>query len=373
MKIKNLNGEIKKASSIIFKNYKELKKAEKKNKISYATHGSEISNKLCKIIIKHTKSKYVILNPSGLSSIFLCYYSFLKKNNGVILHDNIYEPNKKLIKDISKKYGIKTYFCNPYLKYKKIKKLFIKKKIKIFFVEIPGSITFELPYIDDILKFCKKNKIITVVDDTYSSGVFFKPLNVGFDISIQAVTKFYSGSNDLLMGAIITNRKEIYKKLKKNSRIIGNYVDQLDCHLVIRSARTLKLRYKIHSKNCLKVIKYLKTIKFIKKIIYPFNKKNKNYKTWKKYYRYNAGLLSVIFNKDITKKKIIKFVNSLKIFKIAYSWGGYKSLVMIYEKILKKRKNFKKFKKRIIVRFFIGLENVKDIIEDLNNNIGVFN
>ncbi|MGX7586151.1 aminotransferase class I/II-fold pyridoxal phosphate-dependent enzyme [Candidatus Vidania fulgoroideorum] len=369
MKIKNINGKIKKASSIIFKNYNLLKIKEKKKKISYGTHGSEISKKLCNQIKRRMKAKYVLLNPSGLNSIFLCYFSLLKNKENILIHDNIYEPNKLAILNISKKYNIKVFLCNPYLKFNELKKNFKNKKIKIFFIESPGSITFEIPYIKDILKFCKKYNIISIIDDTYSSGVYFKPLDLGFDISIHAITKFYSGGNDVLMGACITNKKKIYKILNFNNRIMGVYVDQFDCYLVIRSMKTMDLRYKIHSKNCIKVINFLKKFKFIKKIIYPFDKKSKNSSNWKKYFKYNGGLFSIVFKKKILKKKIIKFVNSLKLFKIAYSWGGVNSLVMIYEKVLSNRLNFKKYKKRIIVRFFVGLEKIKNIINDIKYSI----
>ncbi|MGX7582765.1 aminotransferase class I/II-fold pyridoxal phosphate-dependent enzyme [Candidatus Vidania fulgoroideorum] len=366
--MKNLNGKIIKASSVIFKSYEELIKCEKKKKISYGTQGSKIENKLCKIIKKKNKSKYVVLSPSGLNSIFLIYSTLLKKNEEVIISSGIYEPNKKLIFYMSKKYGIKINLCNNYFKYKDFKKKFCKKNIKIFFTECPSSITYEIPYLNEIVNFCKKNKIISVIDDTYSSGVFFKPLLIGFDISIQALTKFYSGGNDVIMGSIFTNNKKLYKKIKKNKKFLGIYVDQMDCYLLIRSLKTINIRYKIHSKNCKKVIKYLENKSFIEKIIYPFDNKNKNYSFFKNNYKYNAGLFSIIFKKRIMKEKIIKFINSLKIFKIAYSWGGYNSLVMLYKNFFLKKKFFKRF----ILRFFIGLENVKSIIKDIEKSSKLF-
>ncbi|MGX7582484.1 PLP-dependent transferase [Candidatus Vidania fulgoroideorum] len=358
-----------KFSTVLFKSFNDLKKIEKKKKISYGTQGNPNSNELIKIISIIEKGNHVVLNQSGLMSIFLCYFSFLNYGDCVLIPDNLYFPNLSTIYKFKKKYNIKILIFNPIWNYKILCKKFSKYNIKIIFIELPGSITFEMPDIKSILKFSKKKKIISIVDNTFSAGIGFNPLKKGFDISIQAITKYYSGNNDVMMGAVITNNKKFYKILFNHNKYIGGYVDAFDCSLIIRSIPTLEYRYKIHEKKAIIVMNWLKKKKIIKKILNPYIKDSIGHKHWKKNFKNTSGLFSIIFKKKIKKKNIIKFINNLKIFSIGYSWGGAKSLVMLYENILKNRMNFKKIKNRYVIRFYIGLESLKDIKRDINNSL----
>ncbi|WP_458659144.1 aminotransferase class I/II-fold pyridoxal phosphate-dependent enzyme [Candidatus Vidania fulgoroideorum] len=365
-KIKSHMTPVNKFSTVYFKNFKKLEKYEKNKEITYGTHGSPNEKELAYSISLMEKGKYAVLSSSGLNSIFLCYFSFLNEGDIILVPDNLYAPNNDILIKISKKYKIKVIYFNPTYSYKEMKKKFGKIKIKIIFLENPGSITFEINNVKDIIKFKKKYNIICIIDNTFSAGITFNPLELGFDVSIQALTKYYSGNCDVIMGAAITKKKYIYNKLYDSNRIMGLRVDDFDCYLILRNILNVKSRYISHSKKATKVIKWLKKNKKISKIINPSLKKNK-------YFKYASGLFSVIFKNNVKKKKIEKFINSLKLFEIGYSWGGSKSLIMLYKNVLKKRSVFKKYKKRYIVRLFIGLENVKDIKKDLKNALKFLN
>ena len=146
-----------------------------------------------------------------------------------------------------------------------------------------------------------------------------------------------------------------------------------EAYLIIRGIRTLDVRLKQHYENTRVVINFLKKQKKIKEILYPYKPSSKNYKLWKKYYSGAKGLFSIVV-KSSKKSSVIKFVNSLKLFGIGYSWGGFESLVLLQDlrgntKYTKKR-NFFRFKKdEHIVRLHIGLEDPKDLIYDLKNSI----
>ena len=148
-----------------------------------------------------------------------------------------------------------------------------------------------------------------------------------------------------------------------------------EAYLIIRGIRTLDTRLKQHYENTITIIKFLKKQKKIKEILYPYNPSSKNYKLWKKYYSGATGLLSIVI-KSKKKSSVIAFVNSLELFGIGYSWGGFESLAILQEiksskkdEYLKGRQFYRFNKDEYIVRLHIGLENPKDLINDLKNSI----
>ncbi|WDI79248.1 aminotransferase class I/II-fold pyridoxal phosphate-dependent enzyme [Candidatus Vidania fulgoroideae] len=314
-----------------------------KKNIKYGLEGTEINRSLENKINILEKSKYTSLYPSGLSAISNIYLSILKKNDIILLPDNVYKPNLRCTKWLSKIIGYKYYLYNKRENFRK----FYNKKIKMIWIEAPGSITFEIPKIKKILYFSKKKNIISVFDNTYSSSIY-NPLKDGFDISILALTKFYSGNNDLLMGSISINNKKINKKIVKSRKNQGIGVSFEDCFLINRSIFTIKDRILIHDKNSRKILKWI--IKRHKEIIKKYYCPFKN-NFFKKKIKYSSGLFTICFRNI----NINKFINSLKLFKIGFSWGGVVSLIMKY-----------KIKNELYVRFYTGLENYKDLIKDIN-------
>ena len=142
-----------------------------------------------------------------------------------------------------------------------------------------------------------------------------------------------------------------------------------EAYLIIRGLRTLDVRLKKHYENTKIVINFLKKQKKIKEILYPYKPGSKNYKLWKKYYSGANGLFSIVI-KSKNKSSVVKFVNSLELFGIGYSWGGFESLVLLQNlrgetKYTRIRKYFRFEKDEHIVRLHIGLEDPKDLIEDL--------
>ncbi|MGX7576867.1 PLP-dependent transferase [Candidatus Vidania fulgoroideorum] len=352
---KTVNKPIYLASTLLFKNFKEIKK----NHFTYGTHGSPNTIELEKKIKKIEKGKYCILTNSGLNSIFVSYFSLIKKGSKILFSDNIYNPNYRILKYF-KKIDIKCYKCPCDSKLSYLKKKFYKKKINIIFLEMPGSITFKTPNLNEFVKFSKINNSLIIVDNTFSAGIGFSPLKKKVDISIQALTKYQSGKNDIIMGSITTNNKKIYKKIKNCVRIMGICVNSFDCYIMEKRINDLKYKYKKKSKKLKKIISKIKKKKNIK-ILHPSLKSCEGNKNFNKLFKYYGGLFTIRFSKK-KKRKVLKFINNLKIFKIGYSWGGDQSLVMLY-----------KYKKNYLVRFYIGNESKKKIINEINKSLNIFN
>jgi len=196
-----------------------------------------------------------------------------------------------------------------------------------------------------------------------------KPIKLGFDMSIESATKYYSGHSEVMAGTLAVSKK-VYKKVWWYNHVSGHRLSADDAYLVIRGLRTLDLRLEKHQENTKIIIKWLDQQKKIVKILYPYKTSSTNYKLWKKYYSGASGLLGIVI-KSKSKSSVYKFVNSLELFGIGYSWGGFESLAVYNDHIIEmgKRLFFKLEKNHHLIRLHIGLEDPKDLINDLRRSL----
>ncbi len=365
-KSRSANPAIVRASTVFFKTMQELIKHEKlvkKDKkvdfYEYGRGGSQTTIALENFIAELEGAHRVFLTPTGFAAIALSIMSFCRPGDEIIVTDACYHPTRKITSELLKEFGVKTQFYNPD-DFESLKEK-VTEKTKMIFVENPGSSTFEFQDLSKIIRLAKKNNIITAIDNTWGTPLFFKPLKLGFDISISSATKYFSGHSDVMLGTVAVNKK-IYSKVEFYNRTAGYRVSADDAYLVLRGLRTLDVRLERHQKNTKQIINFLRKEKKIKEVLYPYKKGTKNYKNWKKYYLGATGLLSVIIQSK-SKNSVFKFINSLKLFGIGQSWGGFESLAL-YQKIQRIYKKYIK-KNHHIVRLHIGLEDPSELIADL--------
>ena len=234
-------------------------------------------------------------------------------------------------------------------------------------VENPGSNTFEFQDLGKILSLAKRNNICTAIDNTWGTPYFLKPIKLGFDLSIVSATKYYSGHSDVMGGSLAVSKK-VFKKVLQAQNMTGSRLSPDDAYFIMRGIRTLDVRLDKHQQNAKQIAKFLSTKKNIE-VLYPLKKNTKNYKLWNKYYSGSSGLMGIKITAK-NKKSVDKFVNSLKLFGHGYSWGGYESLAL-HQQIKEQgnRKFIKLRKNEHIVRLHIGLEDSKDLIQDLRKSL----
>ena len=238
----------------------------------------------------------------------------------------------------------------------------------MIFVENPGSNTFEFQDLSKIVALAKKNKILTAMDNTWATPYFFKPIKFGFDMSIVAATKYYSGHSDVMGGSLAVN-KRVFKYVEKANRVTGLRLSPDDAYLITRGLRTLDVRLDKHQESARRIANFLIKNKKILEVLYPVKKNTKRYKMWKKYYSGSSGLLGLKI-KSKNKRPVIKFVNSLKLFGYGYSWGGFESLALYQEAREQGNRRFLNLQKdEHLVRLHIGLEDPKDLIQDLKRSL----
>ncbi len=368
----SVNPPIVRASTIIFKSIQDIRRTQnkyKKNPIGghfdYGRQGTSTTHILQKILSKLEESHHVFLTPTGFGSVFLAIFSVVRPGDEIMVSDPVYSPTRLLTDDYLKEYKVKTTFYNPH-DLSSIKKN-ISKKTKLIFVENPGSNTFEFQDLSKIISIAKKNKIFTAIDNTWATPYFFKPIKLGFDMSIVSATKYYSGHSDVMGGSLAVNKK-IFKYVEKAQKITGLRLSPDDAYLITRGLRTLDVRLDRHQENAKKIAEFLSKNKKIK-LLYPYKKKSHNFKMWKKYYSGASGLMGLRI-KAKNRKSIIKFVNSLKLFGYGYSWGGFESLALHQENREQGKRKFLNLKaNEHIVRLHIGLEDPNDLIKDLRKSL----
>ena len=342
-----------------------VKRGYQVNFYEYGRAGSQTTIALQNFISELEGAHRTFLTSTGFAAVALAIISICRPGNEIVVTDAVYAPTRAITSKLLKEFSIKTHFYNPEsLESLKNK---INKKTKMIFVENPGSNTFEFQDLSEIIKIAKKRKIITVIDNTWGTPFFIKPLKLGFDMSISSGTKYFSGHSDVMLGSLAVNKK-VYERVKFCNKLLGYRASPDDAYLVLRGLRTLDIRLKKHEESTKKIINFLKKEKKIKEILYPHKKGSENYENWRKYYSGSTGLFSVVINSK-NKNSIYKFVNSLKLFGIGQSWGGFESLVLYQSHVI--QRVYKKYIKpnHHIVRFHVGLEDPKDLIEDLRKAI----
>ncbi len=364
----SVNPPVVRASTIIFKTMNELRKTQAKGKknptgghFDYGRQGTSTTYILQQMLKKMEECHHVFLTPTGFGSVFLSIFSIVRPGDEILIADPVYFPTRLLTQDFLKSFNIKTVFYNPHdlstLKNN------ISSKTKLIYVENPGSNSFEFQDLSKIISIAKKNKIFTAIDNTWATPYFLKPIKLGFDMAIVSATKYYSGHSDVMGGSLAVNKK-VFKYVEQANKITGLRLGPDDAYLIIRGLRTLDIRLDKHQENAKKVAIFLSKNKKIK-LLYPLKKGSMNYKMWKKYYSGASGLMGLKI-KSKSKKSVIKFVNSLKLFGYGYSWGGFESLALQQEfRELGNRNYLGLNKNEHLVRLHIGLEDPKDLINDL--------
>ena len=368
----SVNPPVVRASTIIFKSMQDIRKMQDKSKkdptgghFDYGRQGTSTTHILSQILKEIEEAYHVFLTPTGFGAVFLSIFSEVRPGDEIIVADPTYSPTRILTQDFLKEFNIKTTFYNPH-DLKTLEKS-ITKKTKLIFVENPGSNTFDFQDLGKIVSIAKKNKILTAIDNTWGTPYFLKPMNLGFDMSIVSATKYYSGHSDVMGGTLAVNKK-VFRQVEKANKITGLRLGPDDAYLITRGLRTLDIRLDRHEKNAKKISEFLSKYKNIK-LLYPYKKDSLNFRMWKKYYSGASGLMGIkIKSKD--KASIIKFVNSLKLFGYGYSWGGFESLALYQDKREQGNRQYLKLANdEHLVRLHIGLEDPKDLIDDLKKSL----
>ena len=350
------------ASTVVFDNVAALRSShwQDKSGYTYGLHGTPTSFVLEAQLAAIEGGEFCLLAPSGLAAIALVSLACLKTGDDVLIADNAYGPNRELGLWLERDFGITARFYDP-LTGDGIRAM-IRANTRLIWAEAPGSISMEIPDIPALCRAAHECGVLVAIDNTWSAGLAFKPFTHGVDISMQALTKYQSGGSDVLMGAVITRDREIHRRLETARMHLGMGIGMDDAYLVLRSLPNLPLRFAAHDAHARKIATWLDSRPEISRILHPAFADCPGHEVWKRDFTGAGGLFSVLFDARFTEAQIDRFVDSLVLFKIGYSWGGAHSLCLPY-RMQALRSNW--VHQGQLVRFNIGLEDVADLIADI--------
>ena len=358
-----------KGSTMIFNNFKDylndIKNADDR-KTYYGINKNPFHKQLEDSISNLYNCDDTVLSPSGLASIIIPFFAFLKKGDEVLINDSVYSPTKTFCENILKDYGVEIKYFHPINNIKTFEKK-INKKTKLIYLESPGTATFDIIDIPFITKIAKKYKIPTVMDNTWASPLFCDPINLGINIIIDAGTKYNNGHSDVLIG-FVSSDKNYSRQIRITSKTLGICPGSEEVYLALRGIPTLELRMKEIESNALFLAKNLKNHKLVYDVFHPALEHTINHQIWKRDFTGSSGLFSFILKKKYSNIILEKFYKRLKVFKLGYSWGGFDSLITFPPLV---NRSFKDKLKGTIIRLYSGLEDKEDQLKDIYNALKI--
>jgi len=300
------------------------------------------------------------LFPSGLAAITSTLLILLQQGDHVLVTDSAYQPTRNFCNGILTGLGVEVTYYDPLIA-SDIDKL-IKPNTRVIFLESPGSQTMEMQDVPAITSIARDKGIITVIDNTWGAGHYFKPLALGCDISLQAGTKYIVGHSDVMLGTA-TVTEPLWENYRKKYKLLGQHVGPDDVYLALRGLHTIDVRMERHMKNALHVATWLQKRDEVAEVLHPALPGAAGHDFWKRDYTGACGLFSIRF-KNPVRQAIAAMIDNLSLFGIGASWGGFESLVLPFDP--KSYRTATKWPHEgLCLRFHIGLEAPEDLIDDL--------
>ena len=350
------------ASTVLFENVAALRSRnwQDKSGYTYGLHGTPTTFTLEARLAAIEQGTYCLLAPSGLAAIAMVDLALLKAGDDVLLPDNVYNPSRELGNWLGKDFGISARYYDPMIG-AGIAAL-MRPNTRLVWTEAPGSVSMEVPDIPAICKAAHDAGAVVAIDNTWSAGIAFAAFDHGVDIAMQALTKYQSGGSDVLMGAVITRDEALHRKVEAAHMRLGYGVGADDAYLVSRGLATMKLRFDAHDRGAREVAAWLQARPEIARVLHPAFESCPGHEFWKRDFTGAGGLFSVIFDERYSEAQTDRFIDSLALFKIGYSWGGANSLCVPY-RMQGMRQGWEA--RGQLLRFNIGLEDPADLIADI--------
>lgn len=310
-------------------------------------------------------AKYSLAFASGMAAETALLLSVLNTGDHIIAFDDLYGGTKRLLNRVlAERFNIQVSYVDA----REIEAVSqsIRSNTKVIWLETPTNPLLKLCDIKQIVDIVEGKNILVVVDNTFMSPYFQQPLSLGADIVVHSTTKYINGHSDSVGGAIMLNDEALYEKLKFTQNATGAILSPFDSYMVLRGIKTLSVRMKQHEENALIISDYLENHPKIAKVIYPGLISHPQHVLAKKQMRGFGGMISFELKADLGSTKT--FVEKLKYCLIAESLGGVESLIEIPSLMTHSAISSTERKKiglnDNLVRLSIGIENVKDLIND---------
>ncbi len=306
-----------------------------------------------------------IATSSGMSAITTVYMALLGAGSHIISTASVYGPARGVLEQDFSRFNVEADFVNT-ADIKEIQSA-IKSNTKVLYVETPANPTMEITDIKACAEIAKKHNLVLVVDNTFATPYLQKPLDLGADVVLHSVTKFINGHADIVGGIVITKEKELYKKIRHSMVYMGCNMDPHQAYLVLRGVKTLSLRVERNQENAIKVANYLEKHPKISWIKYPGLESHPQFDLAKTQMKGFGSMISFGVKGGLEAGR--KLMDNVHLATLAVSLGGVETLIQhpasMTHAAVNKADKLKAGITDDLVRFSVGIEDVNDIINDL--------
>ena len=299
---------------------------------------------------------------SGMGAISAAMMHYLKKDSHVVAVASIYGPAHRFLAEYMKRFGVEVTFVKG-TDTEEIEGA-IRENTDLIYLESPSTYLFLVQDLAKIAEIAKRHHAATVIDNTYCTPIFQKPLTLGIDMVVHSASKYLGGHSDIIGGVVIGRKEDIDQIAQSERELFGAVMSPFDSWLMLRGIRTLPVRMKQHMVNAMEMAAYFQELPVVKEVIYPWWETHPQYELAKKQMTGASGLMSVVF--DLPGEQIKRIVRELEFFHRGPSWGGFESLISPVGADLEQDNETMK---KGLVRLHIGLEGADLLKEDFERAV----
>lgn len=353
------------ASTILFDTVEEMEEATRHrahpNWVHYGRGGTQTHIALQEAVAELEGAQAALCVPSGLAAVAVAILSQVRQGDHLLVTDSVYAPTRAFCEGFLKGFGVETDYYDPLDLEDLHSKL--RPETRLIYTEAPGSLTFEMQDIPAICQLAHEHEAKVILDNTWATPMYFKSFTHGVDISVHAGTKYIVGHSDAMLGLVLTS-EETTADVHRQANLLGYACGPDDIYLALRGLRTLSVRLERHQKNAMALCTWLTGRSDVSRLFYPALPDDPGHALWKRDFLGASGLFGVELEPPVGKDGVTAFLNSLELFGMGYSWGGYESLAIpTHPEDYRTATRWEGHGPTL--RFHAGLEDPDDLIRDL--------
>lgn len=345
------------ASTIVFPNVAAFLERGTQPHYTYGQNGTPTQHSLAAKLAELEGGGETVLVPTGLAAIVLVNSSVLARGDHVLLPEAVYGPNLQVTRALFGKWGVACSLYGADLEAQ------LRPNTRLVWVESPGSNSMQMQDVPAIVQAARENGVLVAMDNTWATPLGLRPLDIGVDFSVQALTKYVGGHSDLLMGAVTTRDPAQAALLRGTSELLGYYVAPDECFLALRGLATMALRLERHFASALRIARWLDGHAAVARVNYPPLESDPGHALWRRDYKLGNGLLSFTL-KDGGLEAVERFVGRLALFRLGNSWGGVHSLVAV-SPLPARAETAGGGGAGWLLRLHVGIDDADDLLADL--------
>ena len=362
-----VNTPVHRGSTVLFPTLDALEAAMRADTLRgpfvYGLVGNPNSRELEAMLAHLDGGAGAVVVESGLAAVVLPLLAHLSAGDHLLMTDSCYGPTRHLCTAYLARMGVETTFYDPRIG-AGIDAL-IRPNTRAAFLESPGSLTFEVQDVPGIARVCRARGVVTMIDATWATPIHFRALEHGVDIVVHALTKYQSGNSDILLGGVVARDEDGWRRLKLAAELHGHYAHPDDCMQCLRGLRSLEVRLSRHEASALAVARWLESRAEVARVLHPALPSHPDHAIWRRDFTGSTGLFGCVLRPLPGGRAGLKaFLESLELFGMGFSWGGFESLIVASD-VRSSRVAAPWTDEGPLLRFQIGLEDPRDLISDL--------